>query len=492
MEVQDESCGDGGVGMLFCTYKFLFLFLPVTVFGYYGLLKVNRFGLEKVWLIAASLFFYAQGSISFFPFFTGGIVVNYVAGTLLSRWKTGDFLRKAALALVVLANVALLGYYKYMDFFIDNVNLVCGTEYKHWNLALPIGISFFTFQQIAFLVDSYRRETEEYNFMNYALFVTFFPQLIVGPIVHHKEIIPQFENPDNRKMNYDNISRGLMIFAIGCAKKILLSDPLTTDAQQFFGSISDGIIFTDAWYYSIAYTISYYFDLSGYADMAIGLGKIFNIEIPQNFNSPYKALNFQEYWRRWHMTLSRFLSSYIFRGVYKRGSRVRNYYTATMATFLVSGFWHGAGWTFVLWGIVNGMFVCISAWRARKGRKMHPAPAFVLTALGVVGTRILFVSNTFQDAWMVYKGLFNFSSVAGTGVDKVISCGLQALSYFMEQGFHGFMLLFAMGICWFAPNTRRIMEKHENNIQSLVYAAGLVFLCILNMSKTVPFLYFQF
>lgn len=478
--------------MLFSTYKFIFLFLPVTLFGYYGLLKLNQYGWGKVWLVAASLFFYAQGSMSFFPFFVGGICINYLSGTLLCRWKSGGFFRKFMLAFIILANVALLGYYKYMDFFIDNVNMVFGTAYGHWGLALPIGISFFTFQQIAFLVDSYRYETREYNFLNYALFVTFFPQLIVGPIVHHKEIIPQFEEPSNRKVKDGNISRGMMIFAIGCAKKILLSDPLTTDAQQFFGNIQDGIAFTDAWYHSVQYTISYYFDLSGYADMAIGLGSMFNIMIPQNFNSPYKALNFQDYWRRWHMTLSRFLSTYIFRSVYKKDRRWRNYYVATMATFFVSGFWHGAGWTFVLWGLVNGLFVCIAAWRGRNGKKMHPVPAFFLTALGVVGTRILFVSNTFNDAWRVYRGLFNFSSVEGAGFDKMISCVLQAVSYLMDQGFTAGLLLFAMCICWFAPNTRQIMEKHQSDTVSLVYAMGLLVLCIVNMAKVVPFLYFQF
>jgi len=478
--------------MLFSTYPFIFVFLPIVFFGYYILLKLNRFSLEKVWLIAASLFFYAQGSIDFFPFFVGGIVVNYLAGTLLSRWEKKTFLKRLVFAAIVLANLALLGYYKYMDFFIDNVNFLFGTEYQHWNLVLPIGISFFTFQQVAFLVDSYRRETEEYNFLNYALFVTFFPQLIVGPIVHHKEIIPQLEDPANRRMNFDNISKGLMIFTIGCAKKILLSDPLTTDAQAFFSNVHDGIPFIDAWYHSFQYAVSYYFDLSGYADMAIGLGYLFNVQIPQNFNSPYKALNFQDYWRRWHMTLSRFLSNYVFRNVYRKGSRWRNFYVATMVTFFVSGIWHGAGWTFVLWGIVNGLLVCAASWRGRHGKHMRAAPAFLLNTIGIIMTRVLFVSDSFQNAWLVYKGMFNFSVVEGGGVDKMISCVLYAMNFLYAQGKTGIIMLLAVGICWFAPNTSQIMEKHENNRLSLIWAACLMVLCIYNMSKVVPFLYFQF
>lgn len=482
--------------MLFCTYKFIFLFLPIVTIGYFTLLKVNKYEWAKVWLVAASLYFYAQGSIDFFPFFVGGVILNYVIGTLLSHNKMPRVLKKLLFVLIVLANVALLGYYKYMDFFIDNANLLFGTEYAHWNLVLPIGISFFTFQQIAFLVDSYRGETSEYNFLNYALFVTFFPQLIVGPIVHHKEIIPQFENPENRKINYDNIAKGFFIFSIGCAKKLLLADSLTTDAQLFFGNIGDGILFTDAWYHSIEYTISYYFDLSGYADMAIGLGWIFNVRIPQNFNSPYKATNFQEYWKRWHITLSRFLSSYIFRSVYKKGSKWRNYYIATMVTFFVSGFWHGAGWTFVLWGVINGVFVCIAAWRKRKGKKMPFVPAFILTALGVVGTRVLFVSSTFKDAWRVYKGMLNFSSLGfgqgGTITETIMTVLQNIWTYLQGKGTTALILLLGMAICWFAPNTSEITAHYKNTKRSLTYALVLMFLSIINMAKVVQFLYFQF
>lgn len=475
--------------MLFCTYKFIFLFLPIVILGYYLLLKLKKYGLSKLWLVAASLYFYAQGSIDFFPFFVGSILLNYFFGTALSKDKVPAAIKKAVFILIVLANVALLGYYKYMDFFIDNANLLFKTEYAHWNLALPIGISFFTFQQIAFLVDSYRGETKEYNLLNYMLFVTFFPQLIVGPIVHHKEMIPQFEDKNNQRVIWDNVAKGIFIFSIGCAKKLLLADPLTSDAQLFFSNITDELVFTEAWYHSIEYTISYYFDLSGYADMAIGLGEMFNIKISENFNSPYKASNFQEYWKRWHMTLSRFLSNYIFRSVYKKGSRYRNYYVATMVTFFVSGFWHGAGWTFVLWGVINGAFVCIAAYRKRHDKHMPLALAYVLTAIGVVATRVLFVSSTFEEAWFVYKGMFNVAPVLGTSVLSVAS---YIWEFLRSEGSTVFVLLLGMGICWFAPNTSEIMVHHKNNKKTLAYALALMFLCIINMARVVQFLYFQF
>ena len=272
-------------------------------------------------------------------------------------------------------------FYKYTDFFIENYNLLTGSDKALKHIVLPIGISFFTFQLIAFLVDCYRTEMRQYDFVNYLLFITFFPQLIVGPIIHHSEVVPQFENEANLKLSTDHIALGLFLFSIGCAKKTLLADPMTTDAEKFFNSVSANSNLLYSWFSSLEYTVSYYFDLSGYADMAIGLGWMFNISIPHNFDSPYKARNFQDYWRRWHMTLSRFLSSYIFRSVYNRDIAWRNYYVATMVTFLVSGFWHGAGWTFVVWGIVNGMLVCIASWMKRANMSLPAWVAYPLTVL---------------------------------------------------------------------------------------------------------------
>ena len=410
--------------MIFSTYEFIFLFLPVTFFVYFILNRFDLNSIAKIWLIICSLYFYAQGSPDFFVFFLGSIVGNYIIGSTMARMEGNQKAQKKLLLLIGLAgNIGLLGYYKYTDFFIENYNLLTGSSYALKHIVLPIGISFFTFQLIAFLVDSYRGETKQYDIINYLLFITFFPQLIVGPIIHHGEIVPQFENKANLKINYDNVAKGIFLFSIGCAKKILLADPMTTNAQEFFNNIVSNPDLLLTWFSSIEYTISYYFDLSGYADMAIGLGLMFNIVIPQNFDSPYKARNFQDYWRRWHMTLSRFLSNYIFRSVYKRDVKWRNYYIATMVTFFVSGFWHGAGWTFVVWGLVNGIFVCTASWMKRKNLKFPFWLAFPLTALGVVLARVLFVSNTFSDAWHVYRGLVNVSSLGADFSTMLSSVG---------------------------------------------------------------------
>ena len=475
--------------MIFSTYEFIFLFLPVTFFVYFILNRFDLNSIAKIWLIICSLYFYAQGSPDFFVFFLGSIVGNYIIGSTMARMEGNQKAQKKLLLLIGLAgNIGLLGYYKYTDFFIENYNLLTGSSYALKHIVLPIGISFFTFQLIAFLVDSYRGETKQYGIINYLLFITFFPQLIVGPIIHHGEIVPQFENKANLKINYDNVAKGIFLFSIGCAKKILLADPMTTNAQEFFNNIGSSPDLLLTWFSSIEYTISYYFDLSGYADMAIGLGLMFNIVIPQNFDSPYKARNFQDYWRRWHMTLSRFLSNYIFRSVYKRDVKWRNYYIATMVTFFVSGFWHGAGWTFVVWGLVNGIFVCTASWMKRKNLKFPFWLAFPLTALGVVLARVLFVSNTFSDAWHVYRGLVNVSSL---GAD--FSTMLSSVGHFISiHKSSGLRLVIGIIICWFLPSSKTMTEKFKVNIWTAIYAGILMLLCITQMNKVVQFLYFQF
>ena len=475
--------------MIFSTYEFIFLFLPVTFFVYFILNRFDLNSIAKIWLIICSLYFYAQGSPDFFVFFLGSIVGNYIIGSTMARMEGNQKAQKKLLLLIGLAgNIGLLGYYKYTDFFIENYNLLTGSSYTLKHIVLPIGISFFTFQLIAFLVDSYRGETKQYDIINYLLFITFFPQLIVGPIIHHGEIVPQFENKANLKINYDNVAKGIFLFSIGCAKKILLADPMTTNAQEFFNNIGSNPDLLLTWFSSIEYTISYYFDLSGYADMAIGLGLMFNIVIPQNFDSPYKARNFQDYWRRWHMTLSRFLSNYIFRSVYKRDVKWRNYYIATMVTFFVSGFWHGAGWTFVVWGLVNGIFVCTASWMKRKNLKFPFWLAFPLTALGVVLARVLFVSNTFSDAWHVYRGLVNVSSL-GANFSTLLSSVWHFISIHRSSGLR---LVIGIIICWFLPSSKTMTEKFKVNIWTAIYAGILMLLCITQMNKVVQFLYFQF
>ncbi|WP_207680619.1 MBOAT family O-acyltransferase [Desulfonema magnum] len=365
-----------------------------------------------------------------------------------------------------------------MDFFILNINFFAEKKLPLLHIVLPIGISFFTFQLIAYLIDSYRCKTKGYSFLNYLLFITFFPQLIVGPIVHHRDVVPQYEDPNTSELNYKNISMGIFLFSIGCAKKILIADPLTSWAQPAFSHAQE-LTMLESWFSSISYTLSYYFDLSGYADMAIGLGSMFNIKIPINFNSPYKARNFADYWRRWHMTLSRFLGDYIFRSIFHKGDSARKFYFAIFITFLVSGFWHGAGWTFVVWGIFNGIFVIFAHAMTRANKRLPFFLAWFLTFSGVVLVRILFVSASFGDAIYVVKTLFDFSNLQFSGIPYA---SVGQLIYIAI----GFFIVF------FLPNSMEIKEKFRPNLKFAVFSAILLIFSMLNMSNVGDFLYFQF
>lgn len=472
--------------MIFTSYSFLVFFLVViSVYTLFNKLKMEL--VSKLWLVLVSFYFYSQGSLYFLPYFVGTIFLNYVIGSLIIQ-SSSVINKRVLLFIGLLENVALLGYFKYVDFFIYNFNLISGQNVPFRYILLPIGISFFTFQLIAYLVDCYRGETDEYSVINYLLFITFFPQLIVGPIVHHKDIVPQFESDKQNKINKKNIMLGILIFSIGCAKKTLLADPLTRYAQEYFSNVYIGG-FWKTWTSVFAYTFSYYFDLSGYADMAIGLALFFNIRLPQNFNSPYKARNFREYWRRWHMSLSRFLSDYVFWNVYKKGDGSVKFYFAVMVTFIVSGFWHGAGWRFVLWGIINGIFVCSAHFMYRRKWKLPIFLAWSLTFLGVLGTRVIFVSNSIKDSLYVFKSMLDLTEFSGMGLKAVFYDGVK---YFVFNGYILVVLLIGMFIALFCKNTKEINENFTPKIKYAIISGVLLMVSILQMSIVADFLYFQF
>lgn len=475
--------------MVFSSYLFILVFLPITFLGYRLLTYFRRDQLSKAWLVAASLVFYWQGSGSFLFTFLASVVFNYLIGIAIIRMGASPrWEKKLLLAIGLAGNIALLGYYKYTNFVIENVNFFAGTSYDAMNILLPLGISFFTFQLIAFLVDCYKGDTEEYSFLNYLVFITFFPQLIVGPIVHHKEVVPQFEDEKRPLFNKYNVMLGMFLFSIGAAKKVLLADPLTAYGAAYFSDVASYDVLA-SWLASFSFTLSYYFDLSGYADMAIGLGLFFNILLPQNFKSPYKARNFRDYWQRWHITLSRFLSNYIFRGVYNKEKGSFNFYFAVMVTFFVSGFWHGAGWNFVLWGIINGVFVCMAHYMRRSGWQLPFIIAWVLTFAGVVGTRILFVATDSQQAFDVMKKMFDFGQFAESGFSGI---AYEVYVFAMYNSVTILTLIIAMGIAFFGKSSNEMKEDFKPSWKNGIIAAVLMGLALSQMSGVSDFLYFQF
>ena len=327
--------------MLFNSYIFIFLFLPVTLIGYYIINHLNLYRVANVFLIAMSLWFYGYFNQSYLIIISGSIIANFLISKGLGRLVQNTIFKKIILIIGLLANVAVIFYFKYFDFFLENVNIIFDKSFELKNIVLPLGISFFTFQQLSYLVDSYKGETRNYSFDEYALFVSFFPQLIAGPIVLHHEIIPQFKQQKKRHLLPQNFSKGMYIFAIGLFKKVIIADTFGRAVSYGFGTI-ETLSSMEALVVSLSYTFQLFFDFSGYCDMAMGIGYMFNIELPQNFNSPYKATSITDFWGRWHMTLTRFLTTYIYipLGGNRKG-KIRTYINI-MIVFLVSGIWHGA------------------------------------------------------------------------------------------------------------------------------------------------------
>jgi len=337
------------------------------------------------------------------------MLFNYVLGNSLNN-QEAHLSKKFLLSIGIVSNILLLAYFKYADFMIENLNCIFNSSISLLYLALPLAISFFTFQQIAYLVDSYRNETSEYDFLNYALFVTFFPQLIAGPIVHHSEMMPQFSNPWNLTKRYKNIALGLFIFSIGLFKKVVIADTFAVWANLGFDK-SEILSFFDAWATSLSYTFQLYFDFSGYTDMAIGIALLFNIKIPINFNSPYKAHDIQDFWRRWHITLSRFLKDYIYIPLGgNREGEVRTYVNL-MATFIIGGLWHGAGWTFVFWGLLHGLALVIHKLWSKIGLNLWTWLSWFLTFNFINIAWVFFRAKEWDDAIKVLKGMINYNDI---------------------------------------------------------------------------------
>ncbi|MGJ0304069.1 MBOAT family protein, partial [Aliarcobacter cryaerophilus] len=396
--------------MLFNSYEFIFMFLPVMFVVYFYLMSKRVVLGAKIWLVAGSLFFYSYWNITYLPLILISMFTNYGVGLTLVNQDRVKISSKTVLAFGIFFNLALLGYFKYTDFFLENFNGIFGSNIPLPHIILPLGISFFTFTQIAFLVDAYKKEAKEYNIFNYMLFVTYFPHLLAGPILHHKEMMPQFASVKNYAKNYKNIALGLFIFSIGLFKKVIIADTFAVWANAGFDTATT-LNLIEAWATSLSYTFQLYFDFSGYTDMAIGVSLMFNIKLPINFNSPYKALSIQDFWRRWHITLSRFLRDYLYipLGGNRKGE-IRTY-TNLITTFLLGGFWHGAGWTFIIWGLLHGIALAIHRMWQSFGFKLNKILAWFITFNFINITWIFFRAKDFESAIKVLGSMFSLDNV---------------------------------------------------------------------------------
>ena len=490
--------------MLFNSYEFIFFFLPITFFVYFYLLQKRLTVGARGFLVFASLFFYSWWNIVYLPLILSSMLFNYIIGNSLNEnFKKAKLNRKALLTIGISANIALLGYFKYSDFFIQNVNLAFDSSISLLHLALPLAISFFTFQQIAYLVDSHRGETKEYDFLNYALFVTFFPQLIAGPIVHHAEMMPQFTRRWNLTKSYKNIATGIFIFSIGLFKKVVIADTFAIWATNGFDkAITLNMI--EAWATSLSYTFQLYFDFSGYTDMAIGAALLFNIKLPINFNSPYKSTSIQDFWRRWHITLSRFLKDYIY--IPLGGNRKGNFrtYTNLMATFILGGIWHGAGWTFIFWGFLHGIALVINHIWKSVGFKLPNIIAWFITFNFINIAWIFFRAKEWTDAIKVLNGMFNLNelllpSILSSKLSFLTQYGIQ-FGDFLQNITTGkyenklliiyiFLILF---LTLFTKNSNQLTKKFTPTKFKLFITASFFVISILKFNEYSEFLYFRF
>jgi D-alanyl-lipoteichoic acid acyltransferase DltB (MBOAT superfamily) len=407
--------------MLFNSPVYLFLFLPCTVVIYFLLNRWRFVNAAMVWLVLASLFFYRYWNASYLLIMISSILVNFAFGTMLHQTgkknralRRHRFTHKTVLISGVLFNIGLLGYYKYADFFLTNVNSLLGSSYPLPHLALPLAISFFTFQQIAYLVDSSRENAKEYDFLNYCLFVSFFPQLIAGPIVHHQEMMPQFARLRNKLIAWPNLALGVFFFSMGLFKKVWIADRFSVWAGQGFAS-EHLLTFFDAWGASLSYTFQLYFDFSGYTDMAIGSALLFNIVLPVNFNSPYKAADIRDFWRRWHITLSRWLREYLY--IPLGGNRKGQIRTLVnlFITFLLAGLWHGAGWTFVLWGCLHGVALVLHRIWDKIGFRIPALLGWIMTFIFVNAAWVVFRATSMAEALAVLRGMAGLNGFTVNG-----------------------------------------------------------------------------
>ncbi len=519
--------------MLFNSYEFIFLFFPLSALGFFVCARFFSLNTALGFLVFASLGFYAYWKPAYLILLLFSIGFNFAVGRLLS--KQNYWQRRSVLSFGIGVNLALLAYFKYANFFIDNVNTALGTHWDLGNIFLPLAISFFTFQQISYLVDAWQGKTHEYNFLHYALFVCFFPQLIAGPIVHHRAIIPQFMKTENLTPKWSNFAVGISIFAIGLFKKTVIADGLSTYVGPVYdaGSVGSDIDFFRAWGSSLAYTFQLYFDFSGYSDMAIGAARVFGIRLPVNFFSPYKSTSIIEFWRRWHITLSQFLRDYLYIALGGNRKGVSRRYVNLFLTMLLGGIWHGAGWPFVIWGGLHGSYLMVNhGWRHMMAlcgwdfsqRTAYRATAWVVTFIAVVFSWVYFRAPTLEHGNQIIfamLGLSGFEIPAGI-LARLGAVGpqLTAMGFAPVQGggaaivSNYFWILIVAPIALVLPNVAQIFCQHEpvlyendkafsdirgSRLMSWEYnsrwAVGIALAGvagILTLQQVSEFLYFQF
>ena len=505
--------------MLFNSYIFVFLFFPLCLIGYYGLIHLGKSTTAKFFMVVMSFWFYGYFNVSYLLIMVCSIGVNYLFHRALSHKP-----QKTLMILAVIANLGVLFYFKYYDFFISTVNAVFGSSFVLRNILLPLGISFFTFQQISFVVDTYRGEVRDCSPVDYALFVSFFPQLVAGPIVNHSEMLPQFAQIGKKPVLWERISEGFGLFILGLAKKVLLADTFGVGVDYGYANIG-ALGRMDAIIVMVSYSLQLYFDFSGYCDMARGLGKMLGLELPVNFNSPYKAVNIVDFWKRWHITLSRFFMKYVYIPLGGSRAGTARMYLNLMIVFLLSGLWHGAGWNYLVWGAMHGsLYVLTRFWQRsvkphvvkEKEKTTLPESGWAAKMRYIIMTcvsRVLLFAYV-TVAWVYFRAadIAHANRMLRTAVKgpvQKISADLAACFQVDEfwyiikvirldnAAYSRYILIWviiAVGVylSMIGRNAAERMERLKYRTGSAMVLTVLTLWCILTFSKVSTFLYFNF
>lgn len=480
--------------MSFNSYIFILCLLPISFIGYFALSrKKQEYGL--LWMAASSLVFYAWAGISVLLLLIVSLILNFIFTVIIRQRRS-----KLILACGIILNVFLLIYFKYSGFLVQNINALFGTSFIFKNIALPLGISFFTFTQISWLVDTYRGETKDYSLLEYVLFISYFPKMAEGPIALHGDILPQFRDKSRKTIDYDNISRGIMIFVLGLFKKLMIADTLGKAVDWGFNNIPD-LYSMDIWIVMLCYTLQIYFDFSGYCDMAAGVSLLFNIELPVNFNSPYKALSITDFWKRWHISLTSFLRKYVYfpLGGSRRGT-VRTYINM-MIVFIISGIWHGANWTFILWGALHGACQVLHRIFRKPFDKIFAPVRWVITFLFVNIAWLLFRADSVAQWWYMVGKAFGIKYrtmheelVSVFKIPRLRSVLSVAGIPYTDMGVYVFGMVLMLCVCMFICLVPRnnLERQHKTSVWTLALTFVLFMVCFLSLSNVTSFLYFNF
>ena len=490
--------------MLFSSYEFIFIFLPITLIIFWVFINIRWLSIAKSWLLLASLTFYGYWKINYLPLLVISIAGNYYFGKYINSAQKGGKKAKILLWLGISFNLLILGYYKYANFFLTSVNQIFHSNLIMTTVILPLAISFYSFTQIAYLIDAYRGQTQnqKYSLLDYSLFVTIFPQLIAGPILRHDELIPQLKNIKNFIFSHKNMAIGITWFTLGLAKKVLIADQLSPWVEIVF-SHANQISFIEAWIGALSYTFQLYFDFSGYSDMAIGLGWMINLSLPINFDSPYKAVSISDFWRRWHITLSHFLRDYLYISLGgNRHGKIRQY-ANLLITMLLGGLWHGAGWTYIFWGGLHGVFLIVNhGWR-KLGITLPKLLGWLITFNAVVISWVCFRASSLNDAIQIIQVMMGMKGIVLLKDFEAVFPWLnnlgvefktwQDLSYLPPDYKYSLLILCIIAIiAILLPNTQQIMAKFKPTWWGVALISSITLINLLSLNRVSEFLYFQF